>query len=246
MEEDGQPPPTISIQLGEETVASDDGKLSYQVTREQAGLKLVFICLWQQVGPLGQELYSGREQAQPVQVLLAPEVASGTPTRYIAGPEGLNLSVPFAAAPWGQSSHGVTWWLLQEDGGRVLLQEDMDGVGTFKMEVFKWGFDKMEAFLSAAELSGDIALVVEIQNLGGFSQFPVSISLESTNAAESTGKMSAMMRDMAWLEINICTILGIAAGAIFAILLFLQVAFFIRHKRHGCKRFETNKIQFKM
>ena len=148
-------------------------------------------------------------------------------------------------APWSKNSK-VTWWLLQEDNGRILLQEDMGGVGLFKMEVFKWGPDKMEAFLSASNLSRNIALVVDIQNLGGFAQFPVSITLGSPTTAESKGEMSTMMEELAWLEINICTILGIAAGTIFAILLFLQVAFFLRHKRHGCKRFETNKMQFKM
>ena len=245
VEGDGQPSPSISLQLGEEVLAIGESQISYQVTRDQTGQVLVFSCHWEQVGPLGQVLYAGQEHAQPVQVLLPPQVGSGTPTRYTSGPEGINLSVPFAAAPWTKNSK-VTWWLLQEDQGRTQLQEEVEGVGSFKTEIFKWGQDKMEAFLSISNLARDISLVVDIQNMGGFTQFPISISLGSPTMSQSKGKMSAVMKEMAWLEINICTVLGIAAGSIFSILLFLQVAFFIRHKRHGCKRFETNKMQFKM
>ena len=136
----------------------------------------------------------------------------------------------------------VIWWIIQGGNKRVMVQGMMEDFGHFKIDTLQWGHDKMEAFLSVSGLSRDINLLVDIENLGGFSQFPVSISLESALSAE----MSAMMRDMEWFEMNICTVLGIAAGTIFAILLFLQVAFFIRHKRHGCKRFETNKMQFKM
>ena len=235
----GQPPPLLSTMLGEDILPSEE---EYQVTREQAGQVLVFSCVWQQVGPLGQVLYSGRETGEPVQVILPPEVGHSTPTSYTAtGQGGCNISIPFTAAPWDKDSK-VTWWIIQGDNKRVLVQEMMEDFGHFKIDTLQWGHDKMEAFLSVSGLSRDINLLVDIENLGGFSQFPVSISLESALSAE----MSAMMRDMEWFEMNICTVLGIAAGTIFAILLFLQVAFFIRHKRHGCKRFETNKMQFKM
>ena len=159
----------------------------------------------------------------------------------------MNISIPFAAAPWTENSF-VQWWLItQKDQQRKPLAEVPEELGLFDNKVTRWGKAKMEALLMVRNLTTDVTLIVEIMNVAGFCEFPVIISVESAIALESKDELStSVAANVAWIEFNVCTVLGIAAGALFSLIILLQLGCYVRHRRHGCKRFETNKIQFKM
>ena len=87
----------------------------------------------------------------------------------------------------------------------------------------------------------------------------LSLEVTLTNPLDSTSKlieidyvtqeqagMSAIMRDVAWIEKNICTIVGVALGLALLLIIVIQVTMICRHKRHGCKSFRSEKIEVKM
>ena len=59
--------------------------------------------------------------------------------------------------------------------------------------------------------------------------------------------ISALIRDMTWIQDNICPIVGVAGSAAFLVILLVQVALMLRHRRHGCQSFDDGgKICIKL
>ena len=63
---------------------------------------------------------------------------------------------------------------------------------------------------------------------------------------QGNARMSAVMKDLAWLEGNICTIVGVAGGMATCLILVIQATMICRHRRHGCKSFQSPKIEVKI
>ena len=62
-----------------------------------------------------------------------------------------------------------------------------------------------------------------------------------------TTGISALIRDMTWLQDNICPIVGVAGAVAFLVIILVQVALMLRHKRHGCQSFEdSGKVCIKL
>ena len=51
--------------------------------------------------------------------------------------------------------------------------------------------------------------------------------------------ISALIRDMTWIQDNICPIVGVAGAVAFLVIILVQVALMLRHKKHGCQSFDN-------
>ena len=89
------------------------------------------------------------------------------------------------------------------------------------------------------DLTADVLLDLSLENSLGSSSLQVEVEWRE---APGTEMMSAVMRDIAWLEQNICTVVGVAGALAVCLILVIQVTIICRHRRHGCKSFHSDKI----
>ena len=82
-------------------------------------------------------------------------------------------------------------------------------------------------------------LDLSLENSLGSSSLQVEVEWTE---APGTEMMSAVMRDIAWLEHNICTVVGVAGALAVCLIIIIQVTIICRHRRHGCKSFHSDKI----
>ena len=85
----------------------------------------------------------------------------------------------------------------------------------------------------------DLILDLSLDNSLGSSSLQVEVEWAE---APGTEMMSAVMRDIAWIEQNICSVVGVAGGVAVCIILVIQLTIICRHRRHGCKSFHLDKI----
>ena len=82
-------------------------------------------------------------------------------------------------------------------------------------------------------------LDLSLENSLGSSSLQVEVEWRE---GPGTEMMSAVMRDIAWLEHNICTVVGVTGALAVCLILVIQVTIICRHRRHGCKSFHSDKI----
>ena len=88
-----------------------------------------------------------------------------------------------------------------------------------------------------------VTMELTLRNSVGSSDLQVEIDWVPP---KGNARMSAVLKDLAWLEDNICTIVGVAGGMATILILTIQVTMICRHRRHGCKSFQSPKIEVKM
>lgn len=82
----------------------------------------------------------------------------------------------------------------------------------------------------------DLRLEVKVENdVGSF-----TTTLEIVLRLYPNTGISALIRDMTWLQDNICPIVGVAGAVVFLVILLAQLTIMLRHKRHGCQSFESD------
>ena len=79
----------------------------------------------------------------------------------------------------------------------------------------------------------DVILDLKLENSVGSS----SLQVEVETASQDIEMMSAVMRDIAWIEQNICIVVGVSGAVAFCLIITIQLTIIFRHKRHGCKSF---------
>ena len=85
----------------------------------------------------------------------------------------------------------------------------------------------------------DVLLDLSLDNSLGSSSLQVEVEWRE---APGTEMMSAVMRDIAWIEQNICYVVGVAGAVAVCLIIIIQVSIICRHRRHGCKSFHLDKI----
>ena len=85
----------------------------------------------------------------------------------------------------------------------------------------------------------DLILDLSLDNSLGSSSLQVEVEWTEAPGREM---MSAVMRDIAWIEENICSVVGVAAGLAVCLIIIIQLTIICRHRRHGCKSFHSDKI----
>lgn len=85
----------------------------------------------------------------------------------------------------------------------------------------------------------DVILDLSLDNSLGSSSLQVEVDWTE---GPGTEMMSAVMRDIAWIEQNICWVVGVAAGVAVCLIIIIQLSIICRHRRHGCKSFHSDKI----
>ena len=89
----------------------------------------------------------------------------------------------------------------------------------------------------------DLRIDAVIENDAGSS----NISIDVVLMVYPHSGISALIRDMTWIQDNICPIVGVAGAAAFLVILLVQVVLMLRHKRHGCQSFDNGgKICIKL
>lgn len=171
--------------------------------------------------------------------------------------ECINVTLAFQAYPWSSQSN-VSWWRLNDDGKAMLtIGQSGDKLGsfhTFTRRIALHGFETLLGktfiaqlqnnifgYLVACDLMDDVKLEVNISNSAGWTSAVVDIVM----ITYPTG-ISALMRDMSWLQNNICPVVGVAGGVAFLVIIIAQAAIIIRHRRHGCQTFNNDKVSLKM
>ena len=95
--------------------------------------------------------------------------------------------------------------------------------------------------IDLCKLESDVKLLVEISNGIG----NASIEIEIFSMVYPSG-LSGIVRDMAWIQENICPIVGVAGGLAFILIIVCQAAIIIRHKRHGCQDLTDSRVTIKL
>ena len=87
----------------------------------------------------------------------------------------------------------------------------------------------------------DLKLEVNISNSAGWTSTVVEVVMVTYPSG-----ISALMRDMSWLQNNICPVVGVAGGVAFLVIIIAQTTIIIRHRRHGCQSFNSGKVSLKL
>ena len=83
----------------------------------------------------------------------------------------------------------------------------------------------------------DTEFLLEISNIGGVAV--VTIEVVTINYPSG---LSALMRDISWLQDNVCLVVGVAGGVACLLIIGAQITIMVRHKRHGCQSFSSQKL----
>ena len=114
-----------------------------------------------------------------------------------------------------------------------------------------------QAVLTVCGLTHSTSLLLSLENEAGRAEFPVQLEVETLPS-----KLQLPLPATEWIQVlafietpntdilnqqnvfqsHLCSVLGVAAGAALLMLLAVQAGLLVRHRRHGCRRFETNKI----
>jgi len=131
VEEAGHPSPKVQLRLNRssELVPLESGleTVQYFPTLEESGSE--FSCVWEQVGPLGQVLYQGKETGPLLEVVMAPYITSNIPS-ILTYEEGMELRVTFEAKP--PPSVEEIKWLPLNNGMVVKMLEELEKPHTFE------------------------------------------------------------------------------------------------------------------
>ena len=87
------------------------------------------------------------------------------------------------------------------------------------------------------DIIDDTELELEISNIAGVAV--VTIEVVTINYPSG---LSALMRDITWLQDNVCLVAGVAGGVACLVIIGAQVVIMVRHKRHGCQSFSNQKL----
>ena len=77
------------------------------------------------------------------------------------------------------------------------------------------------------DLTADVMLDLSLENSLGSSSLQMEVEWTE---APGTEMMSAVMRDIAWLEQNICAMVGVAGALAVCLIIVIQVTIICRHR----------------
>ena len=236
MEDAGHPPPKVELHLNRSSdlVPLESGltTVQYFPTIEESGSE--FFCVWKQVGPLGQVLYQGKEVGPPLEVVMAPYIASNIPS-ILTYEEGMELRVTFEAKP-PPSVEEINWLPLY-DGMVVKMLEELEKPHTF--ETIVTIFNQTEDF--------DLELI--INNSVGSSKklFTISVDLPTTPFILPSPSMDQFLGSSSAGSIDRTTgtVAGLVGLIIFTILLILITVTILRSRRRKEQSKSVNTGKFR-
>ena len=236
----GNPPPSISLSLNKSSDLAqlgggDRALVSYYPTEEETGS--VFICKWEQVGPMGTILYQGEEVSAPLYVMIAPSIVEDTPGEYLYQ-EGMEVVMEFLAKP-APAKENVQWEMMTETKEKMVL-EDLAVVEVGEVETVADEEHKFKTSISVHNLTENITMEITVKNEAGLVKKTILIFLPppaSPDILPSPTMEQFQASSSSSLDMSQGYIIALISLIIFTILLIFITIMLVRFRR----REEENK-----